>query len=387
VDRVVIVGASLAAVHAIEALRGNDFTGDIVLVGAEHHLPYDRPPLSKEALRHGPAPALLREPDWYTDSEVDLRLGTPAHALDPGRQVVTVGDGTEIPYDGLVIATGSQVRRLGAGDEHIHFLRTRDDSLRLHESLSGHERVAIIGAGFVGLEVAATVAEMGCSVTVVEVAPVPLARVLGDEVGDWFRNLHAAHGVEIRCSSWATSVTPSDGGLTVSTGGSGTVEADLVVGALGATPAIDWLRGSGLALADGIMCDRTLRSSDPNIVAAGDVARWYNPLFDEDMRVEQWTNAVEQGRHAALSLLGSDDAYAPVPYFWSDQYDARMRFVGRANGAEQVHVESVSGDSLVAVFGRHGVQIGALCVNATRELPRHRAAIRAQHAYVDTVAN
>jgi NADPH-dependent 2,4-dienoyl-CoA reductase/sulfur reductase-like enzyme len=374
-------------VHAIEALRENGFTGEIVLVGAEPHLPYDRPPLSKEALRHGPAPALLREPDWYADSGVVLRLGRRARALDPDRQVVTLDDGTEIGYGGLVIATGSQVRPLGAGNEHIHFLRTRDDSLRLHESLTGDERVAIVGAGFIGLEVAATVADMGCSVTVVEVAPVPLARVLGDEVGEWFRRLHAAHGVEIRCSALATSVTPADGGLAVHTGASRAVEADVVVGALGATPAVDWLRDSGLALTDGILCDRTLRTSAPNVVAAGDVARWYNPLFDEDMRVEQWTNAVEQGRHAARTLLGSDEAYAPVPYFWSDQYDARMRFVGRANGAEQVHVESVSDDSLVAVFGRHGVQVGALCINATRELPRHRAAIRAQHAFADAVSS
>jgi NADPH-dependent 2,4-dienoyl-CoA reductase/sulfur reductase-like enzyme len=372
-------------VHAIEALRDNDFTGEVVLVGAEPHLPYDRPPLSKEALRHGPAPALLREPDWYAEAGVDLRLGTPARALDPERQVITLDDGTEIAYDGLVIATGSDVRPLGAGNEHIHFLRTRDDSLRLHESLTGNERVAIIGAGFIGLEVAATVAEMGCPVTVVEVAPVPLARVLGDEVGEWFRSLHAAHGVEIRCSALATGVTATDGGLAVSTGGSGVVEADVVVGALGATPAVGWLRDSGLALADGVLCDRTLRTSAPNVVAAGDVARWYNALFDEDMRVEQWTNAVEQGRHAARSLLGWDEAYAPVPYFWSDQYDARMRFVGRANGAEQVHVEALSDDSLVAVFGRQGVQVGALCVNATRELPRHRAAIRAQRAFAAAV--
>lgn len=386
-DRVVIVGASLAAVHAIEALRDNDFTGEIVLIGAERQLPYDRPPLSKEALRHGPAPAPLREPDWYVDSGVQLKLGTPARSLDVEKQVVTLAEGTEISYDGLVIATGSQVRPLGDGNEHIHFLRTQDDSLHLHESLTGGERVAIIGAGFIGLEVAATVAEMGCSVTVVEVAPVPLARVLGDEVGEWFQNFHAAHGVEIRCSAWATRVARSDGGLSVDVGGSRPVAADVVVGALGATPAIDWLRDSGLALSDGIMCDRTLRTSAPNVVAAGDVARWYNPLFDEDMRVEQWTNAVEQGRHAALTLLGADDAYASVPYFWSDQFDAKMRFVGRANGAEQIHVESISDDSLVAVFGRHGVQVGTLCVNSTRELPRHRAAIRAQHAYASAVAN
>jgi NADPH-dependent 2,4-dienoyl-CoA reductase/sulfur reductase-like enzyme len=164
------------------------------------------------------------------------------------------------------------------------------------------------------------------------------------------------------------------------------VEADLVIGALGATPAIDWLRGSGIALSDGVLCDRSLRTSVPGVVAAGDVARWYNPLFDEDMRVEQWTNAVQQGRHAARVLLGDDAPYDPVPYFWSDQFDAKMRFVGRANGAEQIHVEAVSDDSIEAVFGRHGVQVGALCVNATGQLARHRVAIADKRAYAAAIA-
>jgi NADPH-dependent 2,4-dienoyl-CoA reductase/sulfur reductase-like enzyme len=318
---------------------------------------------------------------------VRLRLGTSATALDPRGQVVTLADGSELAYDGLMIATGSRARPLGSGDEHIHFLRTHEDSQRLHERLVDSGHVAIIGAGFVGLEVAATVAEMGGSVTVLEVAPVPLARVLGDEVGEWFAHFHAAHGIAVRCNTWATSVVSTPTGLAVEIASADAIEADLVVGALGATPAIDWLRESGLALADGVVCDRTLRTSVPNVVAAGDVARWHNPLFDEDMRVEQWTNAVEQGRHAAMSLLGAREAYAAVPYFWSDQFDARMRFVGRANGAEQVSVESASDDSLVAVFGRQGIQVGALCVNATKELPRHRAAILAQHAFAESAVN
>ncbi|MGY1887592.1 NAD(P)/FAD-dependent oxidoreductase, partial [Blastococcus sp. SYSU DS0753] len=270
---------------------------------------------------------------------------------------------------------------------HVSFLRSIDDAVALHERLRDAEHVAIIGAGFIGLEVAATIAELGRRVTVVEVAPVPLARVLGDEMGAWFRELHARRGVSIRCGAYALSVERAPSGYLVDLGGDEAVQADLVIGALGAAPDVDWLRTSGIALSDGVLCDRSLRTSAPGVVAAGDVARWYNPLFDEDMRVEQWTNAVEQGRHAAGVLLGGDDAYAPVPYFWSDQFDAKMRFVGRTNGAEQVHVESLSEDSLVAVFGRHDVQVGALCINAPARLPDHRAAIARRRAYSEAVAH
>ncbi|MDT0276364.1 NAD(P)/FAD-dependent oxidoreductase [Blastococcus goldschmidtiae] len=382
-NRVVVVGASLAAVHVIERLRADGFSDGIVLVGAERHLPYDRPPLSKEGLRCGPDLEPLREPGWYDEMGVTLRLGRPAVGLRPEENVVVVDGGDEVAYDGLVIATGSRARTLSAGNEHVAFLRSVDDAVALRERLGAAEHVAIIGAGFIGLEVAATVTEMGRRATVIEVAPAPLARVLGDEVGVWFRNFHARRGVPIRCGTHAVSVEAVRTGYRVNLGNGDVVAADLVVGALGATPAIDWLRDSGIALSDGVLCDRSLRANAPGVVAAGDVARWFNPLFDEDMRVEQWTNAVDQGRHAARVLLGAPGAYAPVPYFWSDQFDARMRFVGRANGAEQVHVESVTDDSLVAVFGRNGVQVGALCVNATSRLPHHRAAIAEKRAYAE----
>ncbi len=386
-NRVVVVGASLAAVHAIEALRQEAFDGEIVLIGAERHLPYDRPPLSKEGLRSGPELELLRQPDWYDDQGVTLMLGRVAAELRPDEHLVGLDRGTRVAYDGLVITTGSRVRTLSAGNENVAFLRSIDDAAGLHERLAQAEHVAIVGAGFIGLEVAATITEMGRRVTVVEVAPVPLARVLGDEVGDWFNEFHARHGVSIRCGAHAVSVEPSGDGYVVSLGDGAGVAADLVVGALGAAPAVDWLRGSGVALSNGVLCDRSLRTTAPDVVAAGDVARWYNPLFDEDMRVEQWTNAVEQGRHAARVLLGADEAYATVPYFWSDQFDGRMRFVGRANGAELVHVEAASDDSLVAVFGRNGVQVGALCVNATSSLPRHRAAIAGHRSYAEAIAH
>lgn len=376
----------MAAVHVVEQLRADGFSGEIVLLGAERHLPYDRPPLSKEGLRCGPQLKLLRAPGWYDDNDVTLLFGRPAVGLRPEEHVVVVDGGTEVAYDRLVIATGSRPRTLSVGNEHVAFLRSVDDSVDLRRRLGAAEHVAIIGAGFIGLEVAATITEMGRRATVVEVAPVPLARVLGDEVGAWFHEFHARRGVTIRCGAHAVAVEPAGAGYRVALGSGDGVQADLVMGALGATPAIDWLRGSGIALSDGVLCDRSLRTSVPGVVAAGDVARWYNPLFDEDMRVEQWTNAVQQGRHAARVLLGDDAPYEPVPYFWSDQFDAKMRFVGRANGAEQIHVEAVSDDSIEAVFGRHGVQVGALCVNATAQLARHRVAIADRRAYAAAIA-
>ncbi|OUZ12241.1 hypothetical protein BHE97_03145 [Aeromicrobium sp. PE09-221] len=370
-----MVGGSLAAVHAIEALRGEAFTGEIVLVGAERHLPYDRPPLSKEALRGEPMPSPLRDPAWYAEAGVRLELGTPARALDTEARVVILEDDRALSYDGLIIATGAAPRRLSAGNEHVHFLRTLDDAAVLRERLGSVEHVAVIGGGFIGLEVAATVTELGLRSTVIEVAPVPLARDLGDDVGSWLADLHRTHGVELVTGRLAVEVEPVAGRYRVWLGDGTAVVADVVVAAVGARPEVDWLRSSGLGIADGVLCDRTLRASAPDIVAAGDVTRWYHPLFDESIRVEHWKNAVDQGRHAASVLLGSDEPFSPVPYFWSDQFGASLRFVGRAHAADDVQILDRDANRLVVGYARQGAQIGALCVNAARELTHHRSAI------------
>lgn len=381
-DRVVLVGASLASVHAIEALRHSGYQNEIVLVGLETELPYDRPPLSKEALRSGDGLSLLRGPDWYADLDVRLELGRAAIALRPGSRSVVLEGGHELCYDGLALATGSQVRRLGgSSDPHVCYLRTIGDAAALYERIRDVSSVAIIGAGFIGLEVAATLSEVGLRVTIIEVAPVPLARELGEEVGEWFLRLHERNGVHFVCSATAVRVDRADDGrYHVAIGSGRSIRADLVVGALGATPTVDWLQDSGLRVGDGVLCDSALRTSAPAVVAAGDVARWYNPLFDEDMRVPHWVNAAEQGRHAALTLVGEPAPYAPVPYFWSDQFAAKMRFVGRTTAADQVDVEFESDSTLVVTFSRHGAKVGALCVNAAKQLPGHRADIVAQAA-------
>ncbi|WP_166345608.1 NAD(P)/FAD-dependent oxidoreductase [Phytoactinopolyspora limicola] len=387
--RVVVVGASLAAVHAIEGLRDHGYAGEIVLIGAEPHLPYDRPPLSKEALHQGPEvdKVHLRAPEWYADAGVELRLGRRATALDPARRIVVLDDGTPEEYDGMVLATGSTPKTLSTlGDVGpVNILRTVDDAVALHGQLIPGRHLVVLGAGFIGLEVAATASEMGLDVSVVELAPVPLTRVLGDEVGQWFRTHQEAHGVQLHCGSVLDGIDPGAGGSKIRLHNGTVLSADLVVAGVGVTPATGWLEGSGVRLADGVVCDKSLRTSVPGVVAAGDVTRWYNALFDEEMRVEQWTNAVEQGRHAAASLLGADEAYTPVPYFWSDQFNAKMRFVGRANAAEQVHVERMDDTSMVALFGRDGVLRGALCVNAARRLAQYSRAIRDQVPWGDVV--
>ncbi|MGH9110336.1 MAG: NAD(P)/FAD-dependent oxidoreductase [Acidimicrobiales bacterium] len=399
--RAVVIGASVAGVHAADALRSCGFNGSVTLIGAETRLPYDRPPLSKGALRDGPWDSEdyseLRPEEWYGAHDIDLRLGTRAVRLDPSRRVVILADGMEVAYDGLILATGSRARRLTGtrvSGADLHVLRTADDCAALHDRLvrhpgrggsSGH--LVVIGAGFIGLEVAATARQMGWDVAVVETAPVPLARVLGDEVGAWFSSLHRANGVDIHCATAVTGIESAGAEAMVHLRDGAVLQADLVVAGVGSLPAVDWLAGSGLQVTDGVICDEYLRTSVPAVVAAGDIARWYNPLFDESLRIEQWTNAVEHGQYAARSLLGlADGPYADVPYFWSDQFSAKMRFVGRANAAERVRVQRSDDKSLVVLFGRDGVTSGALCINATRELVTYRRAIADRVAWGDVVA-
>ncbi|WP_033292640.1 NAD(P)/FAD-dependent oxidoreductase [Amycolatopsis jejuensis] len=389
-DEVVVVGGGLAAVHAIQGLRDFGYERGITLVGAEPMLPYDRPPLSKEALRDGPDPerSLLRDPSWYENSGVTLQLGAPALGVDGKRRLVSLGEGREVRYDGLVIATGSTARTLeslGHQESGARSLRTMRDAVTLHDQLKAARSLAVVGGGFIGLEVAATAREMGLHVDVIEIAPVLLSRVLGDEVGQWFREYHERRGVRIHCG---TSVEEIESGPDTSKLrlGNGTVlSADLVVTGIGAVPAVGWLRDGPVRLAGGVVCDEYLQTGVEGVVAAGDVAQWYNPLFDETMRVEQWSNAVSQGRHAAGALLGAREPCTVVPYFWSDQFDARMRFVGRSTAASQVEIVESSQDKLVALFGRDGAIRGALCVNAPKQLVRYRSAIEARIPWPDVV--
>jgi NADPH-dependent 2,4-dienoyl-CoA reductase/sulfur reductase-like enzyme len=398
VRNVVVVGASLAGLRAVETLRHAGYDGRLALVGAEPHLPYDRPPLSKQLLAGtaGLELLVLREAARYDELALDLHLGRTATRLDPREPAVVLDDGTRLAFDGLVIATGAAPRRLPRTPdvEGIHVLRTLDDCLALADALAHRPRVVVVGAGFIGSEVAATAYGRGCHVTVLEALPVPLGRVLGDEMGKVCGALHTAHGVDVRCGA-AVEAIEGDGRVERVRLADGTaLEADAVLVAVGVSPATAWLEGSGVELSDGVVCDThcfARGAPEGAVVAAGDVARWDNPLFGGPMRIEHWTNAAEQGAIAASNLLaGPRDAeeFAPVPYFWSDQYDVKIQYVGHTRPDDEVRVVhgSVDDAKFVVVYGRDGLLTGALGFNRPRQLMTYRRLLARRATWEDALA-
>jgi NADPH-dependent 2,4-dienoyl-CoA reductase/sulfur reductase-like enzyme len=369
---VVVVGASLAGLRAVETLRTEGFDGSVTLIGAEDHLPYDRPPLSKKVLsgEWEPDRIALRRDGGLDALGVDARLGVRATALDVAGRTVHLDDGSAVPYDALVIATGSEVRRLPGQPEldGLFVLRTLDDSLSLRAALTrGSPRVVVVGAGFIGSEVASTAHGLGCAVTVVEALPVPLERALGAEMGAACAALHQAHGVELRLGVGVDGFEGRERVEGVRLSDGSVVPADVVVVGVGVAPATGWLESSGLELRDGVVCDATLAAGPPGVHAAGDVCRWPNELFGEEMRVEHWTNAAEQGAHAARAILAGaagerPSPYAPVPFFWSDQYGLKLQFLGRAGPQDEVRVVhgSPGEHGFVALYGRAGRLRGVL---------------------------
>ncbi|MFD9946400.1 NAD(P)/FAD-dependent oxidoreductase [Nonomuraea sp. NPDC059023] len=371
-NRIVIVGASIAGLTAAQTLRREGFEGHLTLVGAEPHLPYDRPPLSKQVLAGTWEPERIQPFDTghYADLGVHLRLGRAATAVDlPGKAVVL--DDERLGYDGLIIATGVCPRR--PPWPHVHVLRTVDDAVRLRTALRHLPRLAVIGAGFLGAEVAATARTLGCDVTLIDPAPQPMARQLGSRLGARVARLHREHGVIVRTTTNVRRVAP-DG---VETHDGGFVQADLVVAAIGCTPATAWLAGSGLPLGDGIECDDRGRAA-PAVYAAGDVASWHNPAFGTRMRLEHRLNAAEHAAAVARNLLGADRPYAPIPYFWSDQFTTKIQAYGILPADAEITLEhgELTGDRFVVAYRRHGHTVGLLGWNSPRELRTLRAAWR-----------
>jgi 3-phenylpropionate/trans-cinnamate dioxygenase ferredoxin reductase subunit len=333
-DAYVIVGASLAGAKAAEALRAEEFAGPVVLIGAEAELPYERPPLSKDYLQGKSAreKIYVHPEQWYREHDVDLRLGLTVTEIDPVAHQVTLAGGNAQPYRKLLLATGSAPRRLPvAGDnlDGVVYLRTAGDSDRIKAALESASRVAVIGAGWIGLETAAAARAAGAEVTVLEVAALPLLRVLGPEAAQVFADLHRDHGVDLRLGIGVAEITGTQGratGVRLTDGAQ--VDADLVIVGVGIAPNTQLADAAGLQVADGVVVGADLRTSDPDIYAAGDVASAFHPLLGRHIRVEHWANALNQPQAAARSMLGQPVSYERVPYFFTDQYDLGMEYSG-----------------------------------------------------------
>jgi 3-phenylpropionate/trans-cinnamate dioxygenase ferredoxin reductase component len=328
-----IVGASLAGAKAAETLRAEGFTGPLILIGAESERPYERPPLSKDYLlgRAGLETIYVHQPQWYAEHDVDLRLGVAATGIHTAAREVSLADGSRVGYSKLLLATGSSPRRLfvpGADLDGVLYLRSVGDSNRIKAAFHGASRVAVIGAGWIGLETAAAARAAGVEVTVLEAAELPLLRVLGPEVAQVFADLHREHGVDLRCGVQVSEITGSGKVSGVRLADGDHVEADAVIVGVGIVPNTQLALAAGLDVGDGIRVDAQLRSSDPGIYAAGDVANAFHPLLGRHIRVEHWANALHQPQAAARAMLGKDVAYDRVPYFFTDQYDLGMEYSG-----------------------------------------------------------
>ncbi|MFE3445371.1 NAD(P)/FAD-dependent oxidoreductase [Nocardia sp. NPDC059180] len=330
----VVVGGGLAGAKIAQALRDNDFDGTVTVLCDEEHLPYERPPLSKEHLAGKKAfdDFTVEDKPWYRDHHVDLRLGTAVTAIDPAAKTVTLPDGSTLPYDKLALATGATPRRLpipGADAPNVYTLRTIDDSDTLIELFRSAKRLAIIGAGWIGLEVAAAARDAGVEVTIVEAADAPLLNALGPEMGAVFADLHRAHGVDLRFGVQVAEILTHDEiALGVRLGDSTVIEADAILVAVGARPNIELAADAGLAVDGGVLVDAGLTTSDPDIVAVGDIAEQDHPVLGRRIRVEHWANALNQPAVAAASMLGKNAAYDRLPYFFTDQYDLGMEYTG-----------------------------------------------------------
>ncbi|HXS67022.1 MAG TPA: FAD-dependent oxidoreductase [Streptosporangiaceae bacterium] len=333
-DAFVIVGASLAGANAAQALRDEGFDGSIVLIGDEREQPYERPPLSKDYLmgKSGKEKLYALPADWYAQNNVELRLGESAIGVDRGAKQVTLASGETVGYTKLLLTTGSSPRRLsipGADADGVHYLRRVQDSDAIKAAIDAASKIAVIGAGWIGLEAASAARAAGVEVSVIEMAELPLLRVLGREVAQVFADLHKANGTELIFGATVAEIIVKDGKASgVRLGDGRDVEADAVIVGVGITPNVGLAADAGLAVDNGIVVDARLQTSDPDIFAAGDVANAFHPAYGKHLRVEHWSNARHQPRAAAKAMLGQDVSFDRVPYFFTDQYDLGMEYAG-----------------------------------------------------------
>jgi 3-phenylpropionate/trans-cinnamate dioxygenase ferredoxin reductase subunit len=378
----VIVGGNLTAGAAASTLRTEGFDGRVVLIGEEVHPPYERPPLSKDYLRGETRAddALLRPASWYQENGVELLLGTRAARVDPTSRVVELDRGDPVAYDKVLVATGGRNRRLSVPGIHLEGvldLRTIEDADRIRtEALSGRTAV-VVGAGFIGCEVAASLRALGVDVQVVEIFDVPLVRALGPEIGSVYEGIHRDHGVRFH---FQQTIERLEGGPRVEAAVTSTgtrIGCDLVVVAVGIEPAVDVVAGSGVALDDGIVVDEFCRTTVGGVYAAGDLANHYHPVFETRMRVEHWDNALKQGAAAARNMMGQEAVFDDPHWFWSDQYDHNLQSMGYAPGADEVVVRgSMEQRDFMAFSLKQGVVRAAVGLNRGKEVRRSAGLIR-----------
>ncbi|ANP52496.1 NADPH-dependent 2,4-dienoyl-CoA reductase/sulfur reductase-like enzyme [Streptomyces griseochromogenes] len=381
---VAVVGASLAGLSAARSLRKQGYDGRLVVIGDEPHRPYDRPPLSKEFLAGaiGEADLALERDD--EDLRAEWVLGTRATGLDRAERAIRLADGRDIRADGVVIATGAAARTLPGTDglAGVHVLRTLDDARALRDDLARGGRLVVIGGGFIGAEVASTAYALGLDVTVVEAAPTPLAGPLGETMGGIVSALHADHGVRLLCGVGVKGLSGEHRVDAVLLENGRGVPADTVVVGVGARPCVDWLRGSGIELDNGVKCGADGRTGVAGVIAVGDCANWYDPRAGAHRRVEHWTGAMERPDAAVAALLahGATEPGVPrPPYFWSDQYGVKIQFAGHATGADSVTVEEGTTDDrcFLAVYRRAGRPVAVLGMNQPRLFTRWRKQLAA----------
>jgi 3-phenylpropionate/trans-cinnamate dioxygenase ferredoxin reductase subunit len=337
----VIVGASLAGAKAAGELRERGFDGDVILVGTETEVPYERPPLTKDHLRGESEreKAYVHPADFYDSHDIQLLTGTTATAVDSGAATVTLDDGRTLSYDKLLIATGAEPRRIsvpGSDLSGIHYLRTLDDCDALRTLVTAGGHVAVVGAGWIGSEFAASARQMGADVTLIDPLKLPNERIFGPEIGAFYRDVHAQHGVELVLGDGVDAFEGDGAVSAVRTGGGKRVECDFVVVGIGVQPRVKLAADAGLEIDNGILVTDGLQTSAPDIYAAGDVANAWHPFYEQRIRVEHWSNALNQGPAAARAMLGEQVSYDRIPYFFSDQYDVGMEYSGYATSWDEV---------------------------------------------------
>ena len=387
----VIVGGGLSATRVAEQLRKSDYTGPVTIVSDEVHLPYDRPPLSKDVLHDaakGHGDVVLRPAEVYADNDITLRLGAAAQSLDTSAQTLTLAGDTVLGYDDLVIATGLVPRRIPSLPDldGIHVLRSLDEALALREHAGRARRAVIVGAGFIGCEVAASLRRLGVDVVLVEPQPTPLAAVLGEQIGELVARLHRTEGVDVRTGTGVAGVRGTDGHVSAVELSDGTVlEADLVLVGIGSRPATDWLVGSGVALDNGVVCDEVGRTSAQHVWAIGDVASWRD-AHGHQVRVEHWSNVAEQARMMVPAMLGLEPPeLVVVPYFWSDQYDVKIQCLGEPEADDTVHLVSDDGRKFLAYYSRDGVLVGVVGGGMPGKVMKARSKIAAGAAIAEVL--